>query len=74
MDKRIIIEFYNEAIKDNVKANGGYCPCKLQRDETTKCMCKEYREQLELMKKDNDTNTYKEGLVCHCQLYIAKFV
>lgn len=47
-------------IKEGLKRTGGYCPCRLQRNEDTKCMCKEFREQIE------DPNF--EGF-CHCLLY-----
>lgn len=43
-------------IKDKIKEKGGYCPCKLLKNDDTKCMCREFREQ-------------KEG-ECHCGLYI----
>ena len=46
-------------IKAALKENGGYCPCRLDRTDETKCMCKEFREQLAAEKK---------GL-CHCELY-----
>ena len=38
--------------------NNGYCPCKLEKNNDTKCMCKEFKEQ-------------KEGY-CHCGLYIKE--
>lgn len=47
-------------IKDGLKENGGYCPCRRSRTEETKCICKEFREQME----DPDFEGY-----CHCQLY-----
>lgn len=43
-------------IKAKLKENGGYCPCQLERNEDTKCMCKEFKEQ-------------KSG-ECHCGLYV----
>lgn len=46
-----------EQIKTKLKENGNYCPCKLLKNEDTKCMCKEFREQ----------NTPGE---CHCGLYV----
>lgn len=46
--------------KEGLKKNGGYCPCRLERNEDTKCMCKEFREQIA------DPNF--EGY-CHCLLY-----
>lgn len=42
-------------IREALKLNGGYCPCMLDQNEDTKCMCKMFREQ-------------KSGL-CHCGLY-----
>ena len=50
-------------IKEGLKKNGGYCPCKLVKSEDTKCMCKEFRDQI------NDPNF--EGY-CHCMLYYKK--
>lgn len=47
-------------IKDGLKRNGGYCPCKLEKSIDTKCICKEFREQMA------DPNY--EGY-CHCYLY-----
>ena len=32
-----------EHIKKAVKDNKGFCPCKLIKNEDTKCMCKEFR-------------------------------
>lgn len=46
------------AIKAALKSNGGYCPCKLQKTEDTKCMCKEFREQV--------------SGECHCGLYVKE--
>lgn len=43
-------------IKQRIKDNNGYCPCRLLKNEDTKCMCKEFREQ-------------EEG-ECHCGLYV----
>ena len=47
-------------IRDGLKENGGYCPCRRSRTEETKCICKEFREQME----DPEFEGY-----CHCQLY-----
>ena len=54
-DKEIV-----KVIQDGLKRNGGYCPCKIEKSRDTKCMCKEFREQIE------DPNF--EGY-CHCMLY-----
>lgn len=42
-------------IKQKLKDNQGYCPCRLTKSEDTKCPCKEFREQTELG-------------ACHCGL------
>lgn len=44
-------------IKEKLKENGGYCPCRLSKNEDTKCPCKEFREQAEPGE-------------CHCGIYI----
>lgn len=49
-----------EKIKKGLERSGGYCPCRLERTEDNKCMCKEFREQIA------DPNF--EGY-CHCMLY-----
>ena len=33
-------------IKDGLKEKGGYCPCRLEKTEENKCICKEFREQI----------------------------
>ena len=45
-------------IREQLKQNDGYCPCQLIRNDDTKCMCKEFREQ--------------ETGECHCGLYIKE--
>ena len=47
-------------VKEGLKMKGGYCPCRLERTEDTKCICKEFREQM----ADPDFEGY-----CHCLLY-----
>ena len=49
-----------QEFRASVKANEGYCPCRLTKTPETKCMCKEFREQIA------DPNF--EGY-CHCKLY-----
>ena len=44
MKKMKIVEV-NPAIKELVAENNGYCPCLVQKNEDTKCMCKDFREQ-----------------------------
>lgn len=45
-----------EVIRTKLKENNGYCPCRVVKNADTKCICKEFKEQL-------------EG-ECHCGLYI----
>nr|DAO49400.1 MAG TPA: ferredoxin-thioredoxin reductase [Caudoviricetes sp.] len=45
-----------ELIRQKLKENDGFCPCRLEKTVDTKCMCKEFREQ-------------EEG-TCHCGLYV----
>ena len=47
-------------VQEGLKRTGGYCPCRMDRTEDTKCICKEFREQIQ----DPDF----EGF-CHCMLY-----
>ena len=47
-------------IKEGLERTGGYCPCRLERTDDTKCMCREFRDQI----KDPDFEGY-----CHCLLY-----
>ena len=48
------------AVREGLKKTGGYCPCRRQRTEDYKCMCKEFREQI----ADPDFECF-----CHCMLY-----
>lgn len=50
-----------KSIRDKLKENGGYCPCALLKTEETKCICKEFRQQIDR----------GEAGECHCGLYIA---
>ena len=47
-------------IKEGLKAKDGYCPCRLARTPENKCICQEFRDQI------NDPDF--EGF-CHCMLY-----
>lgn len=51
-DKKLV-----KSIRDKIKENGGYCPCKIEKNEDTKCICKEFLTQDKLG-------------ACHCGLYI----
>ena len=48
-------------IAEKIKQNGGYCPCRLSKTPNTKCMCKEFREQIER----------GEPGYCHCGFLCA---
>ena len=54
-DKQIV-----DVIKEGLEHTGGYCPCRTERTEETKCMCREFKEQI----KDPEF----EGF-CHCMPY-----
>ena len=60
--KMVKIDIYDKRterqIKQDIHDNDGYCPCKIERTEETKCMCKEFRDQ--------------ESGECHCGLYIKE--
>ena len=49
-----------KTVKAGLERTGGYCPCRLERTEDNKCICKEFRDQI------NDPAF--EGF-CHCMLY-----
>lgn len=51
-----------QEIRENLKNNENFCPCRIDKTPDTKCMCKEFRDQI------------KQGIAgeCHCGLYIAE--
>lgn len=44
------------AIEAALIENGGFCPCQLEQNEDTKCICKDFLEQ--------------SSGACHCGLYV----
>ena len=54
-DKEIV-----KVIREGLKAKGSYCPCRRESTPDTKCMCKEFRDQM----ADPDYEGY-----CHCMLF-----
>ena len=54
-NKEIVAE-----IRKKKKKTGGYCPCRVERTDDTRCMCREFKEQI----ADPDFEGY-----CHCMLY-----
>ena len=54
-DKEIV-----KIVKEGLKRTGGYCPCVREQSEDTKCMCKQFKEQV--------ADPQFEGF-CHCMLY-----
>ena len=54
-NKEIVAE-----IREGLKKTGGYCPCRGERTDDTRCMCREFKEQI----ADPDFEGY-----CHCMLY-----
>ena len=53
-----------KTIRDGLKRTGGYCPCRLERTEENKCICREFREQI----ADPDYHGY-----CHCMVYYKAY-
>ena len=53
-DKKLVAE-----IRAKIKENNGHCACVVSFNNDNKCMCKEFREQMER----------KEPGYCHCELY-----
>ena len=52
-------------ILEQIKNNGGYCPCKVIHNQDAKCICKEFKDILNSNKKPlYDT--------CACGLYKIK--
>ncbi len=49
-----------DAVKEGLKRTGGYCPCVIEQSNDTKCMCKQFKEQV--------ADPQFEGF-CHCMLY-----
>lgn len=45
-----------QGILNAIKESNGYCPCRIDQNEDTKCICKEFRESKDLGP-------------CHCGLY-----
>lgn len=54
-DKEVV-----KAIREGLAAKGGYCPCRMEKTEDNKCMCREFKEQI--------ADPEFEGF-CHCMLY-----
>ena len=44
-----------EIAYEAMRQNKGYCPCKIEKNDDTKCICKEFRE--------GDLG------ICHCGVY-----
>ena len=47
-------------IREGLKRTEGYCPCRRERTEATKCMCQAFQDQI--------ADPLFEGF-CHCMLY-----
>lgn len=50
------IKVVDASVGELVKANGGFCPCAIQKTPDTVCPCKDFREQ-------------QEPGLCHCGRY-----
>ena len=47
-------------IREGLQKRGGYCPCRIEKTEDNKCICREFKEQI----ADPEFEGY-----CHCMLY-----
>ena len=47
-------------IKKGLEKSGGYCPCRREKTEDNRCVCREFRDQI--------VDPNYEGF-CHCMLY-----
>lgn len=56
-------ELVVQTVREGLKRTGGYCPCRTERTEAFKCMCEEFKKQI-------DDPNY-EGY-CHCFLYYTE--
>ena len=52
---------YVAEMRARLKDNNNFCPCRLEKNADTKCMCKEFRDM-------------QEPGMCHCGLYIKESV
>lgn len=52
---KYIKKFHGKDMRKALKDNNGFCPCAIEKNEDTKCMCKEFREMA--------------SGTCHCGLY-----
>lgn len=49
-----------DIVKHGLEENGGYCPCQTEKNDDTRCMCTEFRTQIE----DPGFSGF-----CRCELY-----
>lgn len=48
-------------IRERLKENSGYCPCRIIKTPETKCMCKEFKDMV----------VNNQAGECHCGLYVS---
>ena len=56
-------EWSEDQVKEfeqRLKDNDGYCPCSIFKTKDTKCMCKQFRDQIKA----------KQPGSCHCGLHV----
>lgn len=56
-------EWSEDQVKEfeqKLKNNDGYCPCSIFKTKDTKCMCKQFRDQVKA----------KQPGSCHCGLHV----
>lgn len=60
MIKAVIVKdwWHVAKVAEALAKNDGYCPCQLEKTDDTKCICKDFIENVSVGEK------------CHCGLYI----
>lgn len=46
-----------DKIRKALRENDGYCPCRITKDESSRCVCEDFIKNI------------KSGEYCHCGLY-----
>lgn len=66
-----------QAVLGKLKAGNGYCPCKIQATPDTKCQCKEFRDNLEKLRKyaeEEPDPHFNFSCICSCGLFVGQVV
>lgn len=53
-------------VQRQLKENDNFCPCRVEKNKDTKCMCKYFRDAVKAAKESGST----ERIECACGLWI----